>query len=138
MNEIAFRTKLSNIMLILGTILSFLILVLAVIIKPNGWIIYSLLSIILGIIFLGGFCYELKMPNCLIKLSDGFLWIYSKGKWEKIHVTDITTINYRKTQSGRIVMNSGTLKITTKNTSFTLSNVKNVEEVAFMLRKKIE
>ena len=123
MQEIAFKTKLSNIMLILGAILFALFSLLSATIKPNGWIVYFLLSV------------ELKRPNCLIKLSNGFLWIYTKGKWNKIHVTDMIAINYRKTKSRRMVLNSGTLKITTKDSSYTLSNVKNIEEVAFMLQK---
>lgn len=135
MQEIAFKTKLSNIMLILGAILFALFALLSATIKPNGWIVYFLLSVVMIIIFIGGFCYELKRPNCLIKLSNGFLWIYTKGKWNKIHVTDMIAINYRKTKSRRMVLNSGTLKITTKDSSYTLSNVKNIEEVAFMLQK---
>lgn len=72
MQEIAFKTKLSNIMLILGAILFALFSLLSVTIKPNGWIVYFLLSVVMVIIFIGGFCYELKRPNCLIKLSNGF------------------------------------------------------------------
>lgn len=135
MNEIAFKSKLSNIMLFFGAILFVLFSFLTVTIKPNGWILYFLLSVVMVIIFIGGFCYEVKRPNCLIKLSNGFLWIYTKRKWDIIHVTDMITINYRKTKSRRMVLNSGTLKITTKDSSYTLSNVKDVEVVAFMLRK---
>ena len=135
MNEIAFKSKLSNIMLFFGAILFVLFSFLTVTIKPNGWILYFLLSVVMVIIFIGGFCYEVKRPNCLIKLSNGFLWIYTKRKWDIIHVTDMITINYRKTKSRRMVLNSGTLKITTKDSSYTLSNVKDVEVVEFMLRK---
>ena len=137
MKEIAFRSKSSIIMLILGTILFALFSFLSVTVKPNGWIVYFLISVVMVIVFIGGFCYELKKPNCLIKLSDGSLWIYTKGKWNKIDAADMITVNYRKTLSGRIVVKSGTLKITTKDTSYSLYNVKNVEEVAFMLRKII-
>ena len=48
---------------------------------------------------------------------------------------DIISVKYRKTKSGRIVLNSGTLEIKTMNSLFRLSNVKNVEDVALILQK---
>ena len=122
-------------MLFLGSILFTMLLFLSITIKPNGWFFYFILSTIMAIIFIGGFFYELKQPSCVIKLSDGLLWIYAKRKWNKIYPTDMIDIKHKKIQSGRVVLNSGTLKITTKYSSYTLSNVKDVEDVVFMLRQ---
>ena len=138
MKEIAFKAKSATILLILGASLSALLAFLSFIIKPNGWIIYLSLFSIMTIIFIVSFCYELKKPNCLIKLSDDYLWIYAKKKWNKIQMNDVIDITYRRTQSGRTVTNSGTLKIITPNSSYTLYNIKNVESGTSALRQLTE
>lgn len=133
--EIAFKAKTSIIAQIFGASYFVLFSFLSISIKPKGWIFYFLLSIIISIVFVWGFCHELKRPNCLIKMSDSILWIYSNKIWNECNTFDIISVKYRKTKSGRIVLNSGTLEIKTMNSLFRLSNVKDVEDVALILQK---
>ncbi len=133
MKEIAFKAKSAMVGLISGAILFVLFSVISVEIQPDGWIFYFLFSVVFTVIFLVSFFYELKKPNCLIKSSDDILWIYAKGKWNEINMFDITSIKYRRTESKRIVLSSGSLKITTEYSIFKLWNVKNVESVALIL-----
>ena len=136
MKEIAFKSKSSIIALLFGTSFFVLFSFLSIGIKPKGWIFYFLMSIIISIVFAISFCYELKRPNCLIKMCDDILWIYSNKTWNKCNIFDIISVKYRKTKSGRIVVNSGTLEIKTVNSTFRLSNVKDVEDVALILQKE--
>lgn len=134
MGEIAYKSKSASVMLFLGLILSVAFAVFAIANKPVQWIICFIIFLVLAIVFGCSFFYQLTVPNCIIKKSGEYLWIYCKRKWQKIKIEDMKTIEYRNTQSGTIVLSSGTISIITNDAIFKLYNVKDVADVAFELK----
>lgn len=133
--EIAFRAKSSAIGCLSGGMFFALFAVLSVCRKDRGWGVSLIVSLVFTVAFFVGFCCEVKKPSCLIEYLDGCLLIYAKGKRHRVSASEMRNAEMKKTRSRRIVLRSGMLTITTDNDVYKLYNVKDVEDVLFMLYK---
>lgn len=136
MKVIAYRAKSAEIALGIGAFLFTMLILYTVSARPDGWRLYAILMAVCSAVFIISFFIEFRKPVCLIKSSDDILWIYRRGRWNQVNIADVRSVEHRRTKSGSFILSSGTLKIFTVDSSYTLSNVKDVEEVSFFLRQK--
>lgn len=136
MKVIAYRAKSAEIALGIVAFLFAMLILYTVSSRPDGWRLYAILMAVCSAVFIISFFIEFRKPRCLIKSSDDILWIYRRGRWNQVSIADVRSVEHRRTKSGSFILSSGTLKIFTADSSYTLSNVKDVEEVSFFLRQK--
>ena len=134
MQTIATKDHVATIALFIGSALSVLFGVIAFTQKGKWWQAATIFSVIFFFVTLGGGIYQLKLPNVLIESDGKRFYVYHLKRQQIIPFTDVLYVDFRNTRSGRTVLKSGTLEITTKTEeTIKIYNVKDVKKAAFSM-----
>lgn len=76
---------------------------------------------------------ELRRPDILVYQLNDSIYFYYKGRMIQKNISDIVTVDFFNSQSGRTILKEGTLIIETQSKKYSIYNVKDVKHVALSI-----
>lgn len=136
--KIAEKSGIAAVMLWIGALIFAIFGILAWSRRTQeGWKWFLLFSVVFFFVLLFCAIHEAKRPKILIRRVGENLFVFTKGRWKTVAMSEIETVDFRETESDNIRMTCGTLKIVTASGTIRIYNVKDVKSVAMELWQKI-
>lgn len=136
MNVIAKKSKTALWLPLCGIIFSIILFTFTITAKFSYWQIAIILDLMLFTAAFLKIIIEIIHPTDLIKVTDGTLLIYLKGKTISLNISAIEKITYDNCKNGQTISATGHLYLTTnQNKTFRIYNVSNVHNVVLSLRR---
>ena len=128
---IGYKNHVATWVLLIGSIIAFIIMIFVLVSKPNNYVIYFILFLMLAVIFLISFVIEKTRPNTVIFLSNSSVKIWRFFAWKIIPFNDINYVDYKlnvlKTYEA-MFFDMGSLIIECKNSKFVIRDIDNVTD----------
>lgn len=127
--RIGYKNSFSTWVLLIGSIISLLLMIVALVEKPANFIIFAVFCLLLSIIFFASFIFEKKRPNVVVFLSNNSVKIWNWFKWKVILFDDINYVDYKLDvlkKANAYFFGVGSLIIGTGTQRFVVRNIKEV------------
>ena len=127
--RIGYKNSFSTWVLLIGSIISFSLMTVALVAKPANFIIFAVFCLLLSIIFIASFIFEKKRPNVVVFLSNNSVKIWNRFKWKVILFDDINYVDYKLDvlkETNAYFFGVGWLIIGTGTQRFVVRNIKDV------------
>ena len=129
--RIGYKNSFSTWVLLIGSIISLLLMIVALVEKPGNFIIFAAFCLLLSIIFFASFIFEKKRPNVVVFLSNKSVKIWNRFKWKVILFDDIDYVDYKLNvfhKAEAIFLGVGSLIIENKTQKFVIRNIEGVRD----------
>lgn len=128
---IGYKNSCSTWALLIGSVISWMIMTFTFVLKPDNFMIYAILFLLLAIILFISFVIEKKRPDIVVFLSNNSVKILKGFTWKIILFDDIDYVDYKldvfhKTQS--ILFGAGNLIIENKTQRIVVRNIDSVRD----------
>lgn len=129
--RIGYKSSYSTWVLLIGSVISFILMIFALVAKPDNFIIFVALCLLLVIVFFISFIIEKKRPDVVVFLSNNSVKMLKGFTWKIILFDDIDYVDYKldvlkKTQA--ILFGAGSLIIENKTQKFVVRNIESVRD----------
>lgn len=129
--RIGYKNTFSAWALLIGSVFSFVIMISALILKPNDFHYVFIFSLLSAVVFFVSFIVEKRRPEVVVFLSNNSVRILKGFKWETILFDDIDGVDYKLNVHQEIqamLLGIGSLIIVTKTNKLVVRNIENVRD----------
>ena len=128
---IGYKNHVATWALLIGSIIALILMIFVLVSKPNNYVIYFILFLLLTVIFFVSFVIEKTRPNAVVFLSNSSVKIWRFFAWKIIPFNNIDYIDYKlnvlKTYEA-MFFDMGSLIIECKNRKFVIRDIDNVTD----------
>lgn len=128
---VGYKNRVSAWVLLTGSIISLILMVFASVSKTENYVIFTVLCLLIAIIFLISFVVEVIRPKTVVFLSNNSVKIWKGFTWEMIPFDNIERVDYklnfvRKYET--MLLNTGSLIVESKNRKYVVRDIKSVSD----------